>query len=147
MSKVTEALLTVVFCTRNQGSLAGQSMGLIQYLPLFFSSHWNRPCLSAFGPCLLEQDMVTSIGITRHEFDRLFTPQAKGLLQFQTHPDTRVTYSIQIRGSHGLGLGALDYELSIRDPVVIIRAGHDILPIDFLGPPANGRESILDRAH
>ena len=143
---VDPELLPVVARARDERAVPGELPGAVEHRPLRFGPHRDHPRLAALGPARLEFEVIAAVGVTRLELDRLFAPQAEGLLQFETHAHMGIAHRLQIRRRQRPRLRDVGHELPLRDSVVVVGAGDDILPVDLLRPPADHAQPVLDGA-
>lgn len=100
--------------------------------------------LATLGPTVLQDQLVTAIGVARHELDGFFSTQSERLLQFEAHADVGVGNLGQRLCRYTLRLACIGHELPIGDPIVIIGPPNDVLAIDLVRPPAQRRHAVLD---
>lgn len=128
-------LLHVVSVCWDERTTPRQPMRPVEHLALGLGPDWDLAGLAALGPGVLEHQVVALICVARDELDGLFPAQPERGLQFKTHPHM-VVADLGERLSHqGLGLALVADVSSVRNPVMVIRPGDDILTIYFVSAP------------
>ena len=131
---------------RDERAPARQPVRPVEYLPLLCRPDGDLARLPPFRPGILQHHSVAAVGIHGLEFDRFLTPQAKGALQLQAHPDVRIPHPGQGLRVEGPGFGKIGHILSVRDAVMgVVVCQYPGSPY-FLSPPAEGRQPVLDSA-
>ena len=100
MTLVDSKLLDIVAVAGNQRAFTSQSVSTIQNLPLPRRSNRKASCLAALGPGRFQNNVIALIGISGHEFNCLFPPQAKSCLQFKTHTHMLIAHFLKLRSRH-----------------------------------------------
>ena len=89
--------------------------------------------------------MITFIRVARVELHGFFSSQAKGPLQFQTHPDVFVLDLAELLLGDVPGLALVGHKAPIRNAVMFIGSCDYVLFVDLYGPPSYCGHAVLDR--
>lgn len=137
-------LLHIVSVGGDERTPPRQPVRPVERLALGLGPNWDLTGLAALGPGVFEHQVVALVGIARDEFDRFFPAEPECGLQFKAHPYIVVANLGECLSHKGLGFTLLGDEDAVRNAVMVIRSGDDILAIHFKRPPPQGRHPVLD---
>ena len=120
--------------------------GAVNHLTLLRRSDRDHACLAALGPARLQFKMVAAVRIRWTELDGFLTPPPERPLEFEGHPNVRISNLVERFGGHGFRLGFFGDKSSVRDAVLRVRLCNDVLAVHFQRPLTQSRQAVLQRA-
>lgn len=130
----------------NEAPLAALGAHRVEQVPLLSRADRDFALLPALAPGGLQYQRVAAIRETRGELDRLGPAQAEGGLERERQARIGVGDALQLVRRQGRGLALVGDEAPVGDAIGVVAAGDDIGLVQLLGPPAQMRHPVLDRA-
>jgi len=139
------ALLNVGLVRWDERSGADEAESGVEGGPLLGCGNEHRAGPATLGPRAFEFYAIAAVRIAWLELDAFFTPQAELLLQFLAHAHVWIGHPLDVV-TEVSGLVLIGYLRSVGDAKVSVVCGNNPRPTYLFRPPAQNRQSVLDRA-